>query len=123
MRDFDLDDTEQKDIRFKYFYKAMRSGTSRLEYLDEELLEELYQEQEGRCALSGRKLTFHTPKVKGGRTPTNCSIDRIQHGGTYDMENIRLVCNICNIMRWEWSDDELLYWCNEILNYNTPGFR
>lgn len=75
-------------------------------------LYELYQQQEGRCALSGVDMTYSTGN---GRNYTNISIDRIKHGEDYSMNNVRLVCTICNSMRNTLSDEALFSWCEKIL--------
>jgi len=76
-----------------------------------EMLLEIYEEQEGKCALTGIKLTY----IRGqGKVKTNISIDRIEAGGPYVRENIQLVCSIVNRMKSNMSDDELRWWCKAI---------
>lgn len=45
----------------------------------------LYEEQNHRCALTGLELTY-------SKDDTNLSIDRINPGKDYSIDNIRLVC-------------------------------
>jgi ribosomal protein S14 len=72
----------------------------------------LWDKQRGLCALSGVPMTF----VRGeGNIPTNISLDRIEAGGAYTKENVRLVCRVVNHMRWTSSDEELYWWCEQIL--------
>ena len=75
---------------------------------------ELLEQQKGKCALTGVKLTFQ--RINGIRCLTNASIDRIETGGPYTKENVRLVCAVVNNMRWTLADEELKYWCKLILN-------
>lgn len=76
------------------------------------VLEELWQEQGGKCAITGVEMTH----VSGeGRVYTNVSIDRVDSTAGYTRDNIRLVCVIVNIMKHTMSDEELLEWCRLIL--------
>lgn len=50
-----------------------------------------------------------------GRTLTNASVDRIDGDGGYEIGNVRLVCNVVNMMRYTMTDDELKWWCRQIL--------
>ncbi len=69
----------------------------------------VYEEQSGRCAISGVALT-HSEE-----TPhTNASIDRVNPDVGYEVENIRLVCSLVNIMRMRLSDEELGKWAVKI---------
>ena len=55
---------------------------------------------------------------QAGKNPYNASIDRIVPGGNYTLSNIRLVCNHVNMMRSNLSDEELLYFCIQIVKEN-----
>lgn len=74
-------------------------------------LMELYERQGGKCAVTGLELShaFETPQ-------TNLSIDRIDCNGPYEVGNIRLVCNVVNIMRGRLSDEDLLFWAKAIVD-------
>jgi hypothetical protein len=77
-----------------------------------QVLCDLWKEQDGRCALTERKMTH----VRGqGHVFTNVSIDRIDSTVGYTRDNIRLVCRGTNIMKAAMSDDELRHWCRLIL--------
>ena len=75
----------------------------------------LYEKQEGKCALSGRTMTYQTGE---GRVPTNISIDRIDPKIGYELGNIQLVCIQANKMKAELSGNELRDWCLDIVNTN-----
>ena len=77
------------------------------------MLVKLLNDQEGKCALTGVQLTCILEK--GNITHTNASIDRIEAGGPYILENIRLTCARVNVMRSNMSDEELLYWCKLLI--------
>lgn len=78
-----------------------------------EFLLNLYNKQQGLCAISGVKMTHLTGN---GRVPTNISIDRIDSNKGYDEDNVQLVCRQVNIMKSELSLEELKSWCSNILN-------
>lgn len=91
----------------RYFARLVGRSLERQE-LSVEVLNSLLEKQDGKCALTGLKLTCTLEK--GNRTWTNASIDRIIPGGPYVLDNIRLVCARVNIMRSDMSDSELIYW-------------
>jgi hypothetical protein len=71
----------------------------------------IYDRQDGRCALTGRKLIFGAR----GRQRDSLSIDRIGHGGDYTVENVRLVTYQANMARGMFSDEELYAFCEAAL--------
>jgi len=72
----------------------------------------LEAQQDWRCALTGVSLTHY---ARRGIWPTNASIDRIEPGGPYTLENVRIVCHQANMMRGSLTDSELVRWCQRIL--------
>lgn len=93
----------------KQYLKRLTANKPELSWKD---LYSLYEKQQGLCALSGEKLTW----IMGeGPQHTNISMDRIQTGGHYTLDNIRLVCHICNIMRHTLTDEALYMWCDKII--------
>lgn len=76
---------------------------------------ELYDLQNGKCALSGIKMTF-IKKTDGIKIHTNLSIDRIDSSIGYEIGNIQLVCAITNIMKSTLSTTELQWWCGKIID-------
>ena len=99
------------DTLEKFFQYMILNYSSRAALTVKDLME-LYEQQEGLCALSGVEMTYISGK---GRIPTNIGIDRIEAGGPYIRENIRLVCNHVNTMRLDKSDEEFLWWCKRII--------
>jgi hypothetical protein len=74
-------------------------------------LVELLEKQDGRCALTGRLMTF----TRGtGSVDTNCSLDRILAGGPYTIDNIQLVCSAVNGFRRNLPMDVFIDWCNAV---------
>jgi|TARA_R110000823_G_scaffold238382_1_gene363709 hypothetical protein len=69
--------------------------------------------QEGRCALSNILMTF--AKDGGGRKEFNVSIDRIHPHTGYNPSNIQLVCYRINMMKHTLPEEELYWWCKNIV--------
>ena len=97
----------------RYFLRLQkRAGRGALSPQDLVLI--LHQ-QNMRCALTGVPLTCTL--IKGARTWTNASIDRIVPGGAYEVGNVRLVCARINVLRSNMADAEFLYWCKLVVAY------
>jgi len=72
---------------------------------------DLWEEQDGRCALSGLVMTRH----RGfGETTTNASIDRIDPAKGYVKSNIQLVCWQANKMKHALPQPEFFFWIRQI---------
>jgi hypothetical protein len=78
-------------------------------YLDKDDLIGLYIEQNGLCALSGFKLTFGM-----GNVPTHVSVDRIDSGKDYTLDNVQLVCRVVNIMKNDQDQRQFVKWCKRV---------
>ena len=98
----------------RYFQRLVsqkgRSG------LTAEMLVEIGISQGWRCALSGLEMQCYLRK--GYKNPYNASIDRIQPGGAYSRENIRLTCAAVNKWRGELETDCFIKFCRAIADYN-----
>ncbi len=81
--------------------------------IDIEYLKFLWNAQKGKCAISDIKMTY---VMLQGRVSTNLSIDRIDTNVGYIRGNVQLVCSAVNAMKSDLSKDELLYFCENILN-------
>lgn len=79
-------------------------------------LYELWNIQNGKCAISGIELTTES---YNGRVNTNVSIDRIDSTKGYTKLNIQLVCSAVNMMKGALSTDELIFFCKNILKQNN----
>lgn len=96
----------------KYFKHALYKRGREL--LSVDFMLHLLEKQEGRCAITGVKLTF--TKIPGlGRVHTNAAIDQIIAGGGYTEENVQLVCDTVNRMKSDMTMDELIYWSKAIV--------
>lgn len=76
-----------------------------------DFLEDLYNKQNGKCAISGFDMTYITGS---GRVPTNISIDRIDSNIGYVRDNVQLVCIQANKMKAELTMKELKTWVEAI---------
>lgn len=73
---------------------------------------EMLKNQNGKCALTG--LSF----VLEPKNPYLPTLDRIESGGSYTKENVRLVCNAANSFRNKWSDKIFFEICERVSEYN-----
>ena len=110
---------------YRHEYEAKRASSSPRNYintllshkhrrdnLDIEYMMEIYNGQKGKCALSGREMTY---KRGCGNVPTNISIDRIDSSKGYVKGNIQLVCRIVNLIKNEWAQEEFINFCRDIV--------
>lgn len=88
--------------------------------LDLKYLLDLYDSQQGRCALSGVPMTY---RAGVGRTSTNISIDRIDSRRGYLRGNVQLVCDLVNRMKQDLQEDELVVWCRNILEHHDESVQ
>lgn len=79
------------------------------------LLEKL-NNQNKLCAISGLPLTFY---LGIGKISTNLSVDRIDSNKGYTVENTHLVCSVVNQMKNDLTEDNLLYYCKTIVDYQN----
>ena len=73
--------------------------------LCEQQLVELLDRQKGRCAMSGVLLDAN----KSGSNPLfYVSIDRIDNGKGYTIDNVQLTCRGVNYMKNRWTDEQAM---------------
>jgi hypothetical protein len=77
---------------------------------------EIWEAQNGRCALSGVLMTHQRDGSYGDRTRKefNASIDRINPSGPYTRDNVQLVATRVNTMKHTLSQDMFLWWVKNI---------
>ncbi|QKF94337.1 hypothetical protein QKU48_gp0879 [Fadolivirus algeromassiliense] len=88
--------------------------------ITEDDIKQLYIKQEGRCLLSGIKMTYigYQSNSSNKINPFNISIDRIDSSKGYTKDNIQLICSAVNRMKSDLTDDELLLLSNDIYRTN-----
>jgi len=78
-----------------------------------QFLFDLYEKQEGMCALTGFKMST----IYGeGRKHRNISLDRIDNTKGYSQKNVQLVCHIVNIMKNNLTQEEFIEYCKAIIS-------
>lgn len=105
----------EKCLKWRWLGARDRSKRDNIDFsltLDE--IKELWKVQEGTCALSGIKMTY---ELQNGRTPTNVSIDKIDHTKGYVAGNVQLVCMACNQIKSDLSEDEMYKFCKKIVEH------
>lgn len=100
----------------KNYIRHLRSYYKRHETLSLDFLVTLFETQQGRCAISGVPMTH---KYGEGKCETNISIDRIDSSIGYTEENTQLVCARVNMMKQEYSIDNLTEWCSTIVDHQN----
>lgn len=84
--------------------------------VDPKYLSELFDQQDGKCALSGMDIHFSPPNKKFKYKLATASLDRIDAFEDYIYGNLRWVHKDVNQMRWWYPDDYFLYFVGKIAN-------
>lgn len=100
---------------WRKYYQRRVCEKGRLKTISVEDLLEIHEKQKGLCALTGVEMTCVLKR--GERARTNASLDRIEAGGPYVKENVRLVCAAVNILRLDMDTDEFIDWCKKVANF------
>lgn len=85
-----------------------------------EFIKSLYDNQQGRCALTGMPMTWGRFK---GHVQTHISLDRISSYAGYAPENVQLVCHIVNIMKNNLGQLEFIELCHKITTYQQKPIQ
>ena len=116
LHDLSLSDDKKlkKCLNFRFLGARDRAKQQNLEFnITLDYLLYLWNYQKGKCALSDIDMTY---ELRVGRTPTNVSIDKIDHTKGYTMDNIQLVCMACNQIKNDLSNEEMYKFCKAIVN-------
>ena len=98
------------------YLRAKALGRKKDDNIDIDYLINLWDKQNGKCALTGWDMTM----VLGeGVIQTNCSIDRIDSSIGYVEGNIQLVCRIVNISKSNTSVDNFINLCKSVVDFNN----
>ena len=93
-------------------YNGLNTRSEGKHEISKEYLQELYDRQDGKCAISGLTMTAKRGK---GRFPYNVSVDQIKAGKGYTKENTQLVCSQVNMMKGTLLVSELVSICKAIM--------
>lgn len=104
-----------RDLSLKSYLNHIRlkalGRKGRIDVNTDDLLD-LWKQQRGRCALTGWKMTV---RRGDGIVRTNASIDRIDSGKGYTLENVQLVCVAANKAKFDLRFEEFLEICRSVL--------
>ena len=78
----------------------------------------LLAKQDGKCALTGRPMTFWAGK---GNVWSNASIDRIDSRLGYVLDNIQLTCVAINKMKRDYAQSDFVQWCRDVVSEADRG--
>lgn len=92
----------------RYCASLLQSKTTQRGLLTTDQLLVLLEKQSYKCALTDREMTC----IRGhGRVPTNLSIDRLNPGEPYTIDNVQLVCSDINSWRGDCSLSDFIDTC------------
>jgi hypothetical protein len=92
--------------------------------LNLEYLENLWNEQEGKCAFSNIKLVHpretnkDEEEVVGGIHPYQASLDRIDSSRGYVKGNVQFVCYMGNSCKNAFTEEQMIYFCQKVAEKN-----
>jgi len=95
--------------------RSARKDTHAFEITPEDVIE-LWEAQQGRCAVSGVILTHHADGT--GKKEFNASLDRIDSNRGYLRGNVQLVAYRVNLLKHTLSTDMLYWWVKTIHDYS-----
>jgi hypothetical protein len=78
----------------------------------------IFETQNGKCALSGVSIKFGSVSEK---KETTASLDRINSALGYISGNVQWLHKNVNLMKFTFNTIELLDWCDKIVKYNTKS--
>lgn len=83
----------------------------------DDLLEK-WNQQKGRCALTGLRMSTTQRRCDRHRFVTNVSIDRIDSSGHYTPDNVHLVCVVANMCKHVVPMDMFIWLCSLVVQHN-----
>ncbi len=112
---------------FKWFIRRALNRIRKFKHgettdLTNQYLKDLFDSQNGRCPISGLKLTLPTGTsgwITGNRlTVYSASLDRIDNSKGYLQGNVRFVSVMANYARNIFTDEEVIEFCRAVTEYN-----
>lgn len=109
------------------YLKDLRNGANRrsrergaISEVTYEYLLDMWNKQDGRCAISGRKMTHMRGNKKDTcRSPFNASIDRIDSSKGYILSNVHLICCWLQSAKLDFNLNDVKSWIVETSNFIT----
>jgi hypothetical protein len=84
-------------------------------------IENLYEQQNKRCALSGVEIYFNSGIVMGLSKAGNASIDRIDSSKGYTLDNIQIVDKHVNLAKQSLSQQEFIELCERVVEHSKKS--
>lgn len=120
---------EKAKIKDKFsqriYSRIIKSATSRnikvAKNLSKKYLENLFEKQGGKCALSGIPIDFIRFENSGERRRKTASLDRINNDKGYVIGNLQWVHKDINFMKNKLSEDRFFYLCNKVVEHNKKN--
>jgi hypothetical protein len=79
---------------------------------------DLFQRQQGRCAISGVEISF-APRCDRYRDATRtASLDRIDSKLSYTLDNVQWVHKDVNLMKMSLPEDVFINWCKSVADHS-----
>mgnify|MGYP003639013641 FL=1 len=97
------------DMYFKHLLSKKEGDLTSLDLI------KILDKQDGKCALSGEELTC--TRIRGEVSRTNASIDRINAGEEYNVDNVQLVCRAVNSFRNNLTVADFINWCKKVAKH------
>jgi len=80
-------------------------------------LRDLWVEQDGKCALTGRPMVM----LNGVHSLDSPSVDRVEPSGCYEVGNVRLITYQANCAKHFGTDEDLIAFCEDILSHRQSA--
>ena len=109
----------------KYLFAISKNNANQRDLshnISVEDLRHLYLKHDGKCVLSGIKMTYDRHlecKGKSDKSFYNMSVDRIDNNKGYEKDNIQLVCLAANLIKLDWSTQEFFEICKNVSKYHS----
>lgn len=116
-----LEDETSLDFKLKHCFYSAKSRAKKLKIefnLTLDYIKYLYNKQNGLCAISGIPMTY---RYIDNSIDTGISVDKIDPCKGYVMGNVQLVCWAVNRMKWNMDLKKLLYFCRNIVEYQSQN--
>jgi hypothetical protein len=113
-------DPRRNYLRLMYNHCKSRAKTKSFEFdLVQQDLHDLYDRQNGLCALSTQPMSFIYKRKRGKREfirhPTNSSLDRIDPSRGYTKDNIQMTTNLCNHAKMDLTEEVFFRMCRQVV--------
>lgn len=110
------------DRHFTVYLRTLRNGAIARGLffgLDKDDLLGLYIGQEGRCNLTGIRMSWESrgKRGKGNRALAAPSVDRIDSGKDYTLDNVQMVLQVVNSMKSDMPQSTFIEVCQSVVNH------